>query len=128
MRILFSVRNPSYVRHYESVLRALAARGHKIDLTTEERAGKASWPPAVVALTEVCPAIRLSLTPTLADDPWWELATRLRQARFYLRFLEPAYHGHPGYWSAPGTRRHNSPYVLPSRSVSAGSDVGFLLA
>ena len=96
MRILFSVRNPSYVRHYESVLRALAARGHKIDLTTEERAGKASWPPAVVALTEVCPAIRLSLTPTLADDPWWELATRLRQARFYLRFLEPAYHGTPG--------------------------------
>ena len=96
MRILFSVRNPSYVRHYESVLRALAARGHKIDLTMEERAGKASWPPAVVALAEACPAIRLSLTPTLADDPWWELATRLRQARFYLRFLEPAYHGTPG--------------------------------
>jgi hypothetical protein len=95
LRILFSVRNPSYVRHYESVLRALAARGHEIDLTTE-RAGKASWPAAVIALARECPAIRLSLTPALADDPWWELATRLRQARFYLRFLEPAYRGTPG--------------------------------
>jgi len=95
LRILFSVRNPSFVRHYESVLRALAARDHEIDLTTE-RAGKASWPAAVVALAQECPAIRLSLTPTLADDPWWELATRLRQARFYLRFLEPAYRGTPG--------------------------------
>jgi hypothetical protein len=95
LRILFSVRNPSYVRHYESVLRALAAREHEIDLTTE-RAGKASWPAAVIALAQECPAIRLSLTPTLADDPWWELATRLRQARFYLRFLEPAYRGTPG--------------------------------
>ena len=95
MRILFSVRNPSYVRHYESVLRALAARGHDIDLTTE-RAGKASWPPAVIALAQTCPAIRLSLTPSLAEDPWWELATRLRQARFYLRFLEPEYRGTPG--------------------------------
>ncbi|MSO84128.1 MAG: hypothetical protein EXQ53_12680 [Acidobacteria bacterium] len=94
MRILFSVRNPSYVRHYESVLRALASRGHEVCLATE-RAGKASWPPSVIALAEACPAIRLSLTPTLADDPWWELATRLRQARFYLRFLEPAYRGTP---------------------------------
>ena len=83
------------MRHYESVLRVLAARGHEVDLTTE-RAGKASWPAAVTTLAQECPAIRLSLTPTLADDPWWELATRLRQARFYLRSLEPAYRGTPG--------------------------------
>lgn len=35
MRILFSVRNPSYVRHYESVLRALASRWHEVYLATE---------------------------------------------------------------------------------------------
>jgi hypothetical protein len=41
------------------------------------------------------PRIRLSLMPALASDPWFELATRLRQARFYLRFLDPIYGGMP---------------------------------
>ena len=35
LRILFSVRNPSYVRYYDSVLRGLAARGHEVELTSE---------------------------------------------------------------------------------------------
>jgi hypothetical protein len=33
--------------------------------------------------------------PPLATDPWFELTTRLRQARFYLRFLDPQYRGMP---------------------------------
>ena len=37
MRILFSVRNPAYVRHYESVLRGLAAQGHDVQLVTRPR-------------------------------------------------------------------------------------------
>ena len=94
LRILFSIRNPSYVRYYDSVLRALAARGHEVELASEH-AGH-TWPPAVIALTETCPGVRLSQVPTLRGDPWWELATRLRQARFYLRFLGPAYRGMPG--------------------------------
>ena len=93
MRILFSVRNPVYVRHYESVLRALAARGHDIQLVTRPR--RKGWPASVVALADECRGIRLSTTPDVAYDPWWELATRLRQARFYLRFLAPEYQGTP---------------------------------
>jgi hypothetical protein len=31
----------------------------------------------------------------LRGNPWWELATRVRQARFYLRFLDPVYRGMP---------------------------------
>lgn len=95
MRILFSVRNPSYVRHYDGVIRTLAARGHQIDLVTE-RFGKSEWPASVLSLAETCPAVRLSTLPSLAMDPWWELATRFRQARFYLRFLAPAYREMPG--------------------------------
>ena len=87
LRILFSVQNPTYVRHYDSVLRALAARGHEVQLVMRPR--KKGWPPSVLALADECPAIRLSTTPDPSYDPWWELATRLRQARFYLRFLEP---------------------------------------
>ena len=95
MRILFSVRNPSYVRHYEGVIRALAARGHRVDLVTE-RFGKSEWPASVLALASSCSGVQLGTMPSLAMDPWWELATRLRQARFYLRFLDPQYRGMPG--------------------------------
>ena len=94
MRILFSVRNPSYVRHYESVLRALASRGHEVYLATEHLDRK-PWPPAVLDLVRACPTLHLCTTPVVADNPWFELATRLRQARFYLRFLDPRYHGTP---------------------------------
>ncbi|HEX2459778.1 MAG TPA: hypothetical protein VHJ58_06480, partial [Vicinamibacterales bacterium] len=41
LRILFSVRNPSYVRYYDSVLRGLAARGHEVELTSEH---VGQWP------------------------------------------------------------------------------------
>ena len=94
MRILFSVRNSSYVRYYDSVLRALAARGHSVELASEQTGE--TWPPSVLALTETCPGLHLSRLPRPQGNPWWELATRLRQARFYLRFLEPAYRGMPG--------------------------------
>ena len=95
MRILFSVRNPSYVRHYEGVIRALAARGHQVELVTE-RFGKSEWPSSVLALAATCPGVELATLPSLAMDPWWELATRFRQARFYLRFLDARYAGMPG--------------------------------
>lgn len=90
MRILFSVRKPSNVRHYESVLRALASRGHEIDLVREPF-GDDEWPPFVLALTNACPGIRLETLPATAKDEWWELAMQFRRARFFLRFLGPAY-------------------------------------
>ena len=73
----------------------LAARGHEVDLVTE-RFGKSEWPDSVLALAATCPGVRLSTMPSLAQDRWWELATRFRQARFYLRFLEAQYRGMPG--------------------------------
>lgn len=94
LRILFSVRKPSNVRHYDSVLRALAARGHEIELVREPL-GEFDWAPFVLALAEACPGIRLETMPTLAKTHWWELATRFRRARFYLRFFGPAYRNTP---------------------------------
>jgi hypothetical protein len=94
VRILFSVRNSSYVRHYDSVLRLLAERGHDV-LLVAERSDRHPWPPSVLDLVKAHPRISLSFMPEMSGDPWFELATRLRQARFYLRFLEPAYRGMP---------------------------------
>ena len=94
LRILFSVRKPSNVRHYEPVLRALAARGHEIELV-QEHLGDVDWPPFVLALAKTDPNIRLGMMPTAAKTHWWELATRFRRARFYLRFFGPAYKDTP---------------------------------
>ncbi len=94
MRILFSVRKPSNVRHYESALRALAGRGHEIELVREPL-GDYEWPPFVIALANACPGIRLETLPTAAKDPSWELATEFRRARFYLRFFGRAYRKAP---------------------------------
>jgi hypothetical protein len=94
VRILFSVRNASYIRHYESVLRLLAERGHDV-LLVAERADRHPWPAPVLELVKTRPRISLSFLPEMSGDPWFELATRLRQARFYLRFLDPRYRGMP---------------------------------
>ena len=94
MRILFSVRRPSNVRHYESVLRALAARGHDVALAGEAL-WNFEWPPFVLALAEACPGIRLETMPPAVKNYYWELATRFRRARFYLRFFGPAYRRTP---------------------------------
>jgi len=82
------------VRHYESVLRALAARGHEIQLVTEPL-GVYEWPPFVLALANACPGIRLETLLSAASNPSWELATEFRRARFYLRFFGGAYRKAP---------------------------------
>jgi hypothetical protein len=115
LRILFSVRNPAYVRYYDSVLRALAARGHTVELVTQP--GRRSWPPSVAALADACPQIRLSSLPDVAFNSWWELASRLRQARFYLRFLRPEYTHAPELLARARTR-------APWSAVRMGEWVG----
>jgi len=126
VRILFSVRNPSYVRHYESVLRLLAERGHDVLLVTE-RPERHTWPPSVFALAEAHPRIALSLMPDLTGDPWFELATRLRQARFYLRFLDPDYRGMPALL-ARARSRAPGPAIRLAESLPLGRAGRRLLA
>jgi len=76
------------------VLRALAARGHDVALV-REALGEFEWPPFVLALAKACPGIHLETMPTAAKTHWWELATRFRRARFYLRFYGAAYRSTP---------------------------------
>ena len=72
------------------MLRTLAGRGHEIDLVREPF-GDDEWPPFVLALSNACSGIRLETLPATAKDAWWELAMQFRRARFFLRFLGPAY-------------------------------------
>jgi hypothetical protein len=116
LRILFSVRKPSNVRHYESVLRALAGRGHEIDLVTEPL-GEFEWPPFVHALAQTCPSVRLGTLPNAARNPSWELATEFRRARFYLRFFGAAYRATPALLA----RARN---LTPDSAIRAAQAIG----
>ena len=75
------------------MLRALADRGHTVDLA--KQSPRHVWPPSVVTLASQNPRISLSTLPDQAENLWWELATRYRQARFYFRFLAPTYRHTP---------------------------------
>ena len=66
--------------------------------------------------------------PELSGDPWFELATRLRQARFYLRFLDPEYRGMPALLARTRSRapRAGDPprgdaAARPGRTAAAGA-------
>jgi hypothetical protein len=117
VRILFSVRKPSNVRHYESVLRALAARGHEIELVREPL-GDFDWPRFVLDLAKTHPAIRLETGPLTAKTRWWELATRYRRALFYLRFFNAAYQQTPALL-ARARKRAPRPAVVIAESLGA---------
>ena len=95
MRILFSVRNPWYVRHYDAVLQRLCARGHSVCLVADGLGKREVWPESVHALARDTSGLTLHWTPVAADEPWFELGTRIRQALYYLRFLQPAYDDMP---------------------------------
>jgi len=69
-------------------------RGHDVQLVMQP--GTRSWPASVLTLARECPAIQLSTLPEAAFDHWWELASRFRYSRLYLRFLKPEYRGTPG--------------------------------
>jgi hypothetical protein len=124
LRILFSVRKPSNVRQFESVLRALAARGHDVMLV-REALGEFEWPPFVLALADSCPGIRLETMPSAAKTHWWELATRFRRALFYLRFFSPAYRDAPALLARA---RKRAPVPAIRIAESFGAPGRYLLA
>lgn len=112
MHALFSVRNAAYVRHYDPVLRAMAGRGHRIDLVVDGRQKTRPWPEHVVALVAEFPGVRLGSTPVLTLDPWYELATAVRQNLFHARFFEPEYSATPVLRSRAGLKAPEFPKRL----------------
>jgi hypothetical protein len=69
-------------------------------------------------LAAECPAIQLSVTPDVTYDPWWELATRYRQARFYWRFLDARFRRTPALLRRARIR-------APRPAVRLGTWIGF---
>jgi hypothetical protein len=92
--VLFVARHRTYYRNFESVIRLFAARGHAVHLASErdEALGGAAM---VDALMREHPSITAGEAPGREADEWLPLATKLRLAVDYLRYVHPMYDGTP---------------------------------
>jgi hypothetical protein len=88
------MRNFWYVRIFEPVIRALAARGHAVHILAEQGEGKAlarDWNDAAARLAAEYPTITFAWAPTRIDDEWIDLRIMIRLGLDHLRFLRPEY-------------------------------------
>lgn len=102
MRILFFLHNLSKMRHFDSVIVALAERGHTVVLAAEQRAQAKPLTLPKIALNlnrRLAQSdlrgrggrIELATCPVQRSDDWRGIAPALRRARDYVRFLDPQY-------------------------------------
>ena len=90
MKILFTALHFANYRNFESVIRDLAARGHRVHLLADEKesfGGQA----LVERLAAEYPTITWGWTPSPAEEPWFPFAQKVRFALDYVRFLDPRY-------------------------------------
>ncbi|MBI2828464.1 MAG: hypothetical protein HYX77_04225 [Acidobacteria bacterium] len=93
MKYLFFARHFTYLRNFDSVLRALAERGHRVHVASE-RDEVFGGREMIDRLTREYPGITAGSAPERADG-WYRIATKLRLTLDYLRYLEPAYETTP---------------------------------
>ena len=98
MRILFFLNNVSKSRHFDGVVEMLAERGHTVVLAAARQRNRPLWLPKNLTLANrrliargAPGRIELTACPVHRVDAWRTLAPTLRQARDYLRFLDPRY-------------------------------------
>ena len=90
MKILFFMRSTVYVRNFESTLRLLADRGHRVHVVAETH--QYLDPSDVMGrLCRAHPEITHSYPPTAAAKNWVELGVEVRKGIDYLRYFGPEY-------------------------------------
>jgi hypothetical protein len=98
LRILFFLNNVSKSRHFDGVLEILAERGHTIVLAAARQRNRPLALPKRLALANrdliargASGRIEVTACPVHRVDAWQTIAPALRQARDYLRFVDPRY-------------------------------------
>jgi len=90
MRVLFFAAHYAYYRNFESVIAALAERGHAVHLAADEQESLGGL--ALVERLAGCySGVTFSFAPSLDDESWFRLARKLRSASDYVRFHEEAF-------------------------------------
>jgi hypothetical protein len=88
MRVLFSVLRPTTLKNFESVVRALAARGHEVELVLHARVKDEKLGDLVPSLAAE-PGVTLVKPPKAAPDARAARRTHaLRSSLDYLRYLD----------------------------------------
>lgn len=90
MTILFLARHFTYFRNFESVLRALASRGHQLHLAVEQDEALGGTKLVESLLTEFR-NVTAGVLPERTEDDWTWTATRLRLGLDYLRYQHPVF-------------------------------------
>jgi hypothetical protein len=100
MKILFSALHFGYFRNFESVIAALAERGHHVHLAADEP-DIAGGQGLVERLAATHETVTWGWTPGVQDEPWFVAAQKARYGLDYVRFL------HARYEDAPKLRLRN---------------------
>lgn len=88
MKVLFLVHNLGKTRHFEGVIQGLTERGHTVVITAAHKRNK----PLKLAGTFADNArVDVVTNPVRRVDEWEPFVRPLRQARDYVRFLDPSY-------------------------------------
>ncbi len=92
MTVLFLIRNHGYIRNYESTLRMLAERGHRVCLVSRgaERHVAVDTDAFLEGLCAEHPAISVHRFPP-RNDEWSPLLNAARALRNYVRYLHPRF-------------------------------------
>ncbi|MBI2828457.1 MAG: hypothetical protein HYX77_04190 [Acidobacteria bacterium] len=91
MKILFVMRHGGYVRNYESVLRQLAAEGHRIHLAAELDRNKMGEDIVGQTLAREIPSITMGRAPVPEDGVWPRSAHISRLLVDALRYMQPQF-------------------------------------
>lgn len=88
LRILFVLRSPELLRHYDATFQALRERGHRVVLAASSKS-----PRKPVQLSDTRGAVEVAGMLPLRKDPAADLARALRGTANFLRFLDPRFAG-----------------------------------
>ena len=118
MRILFAALHNGYYRNLESVVEALARRGHDVHLGAE-RADSALGGQAIVdRLTRAFPYVTAGSVARREQRTGF-LASKIRLALDYLRYLEPDYAATPALRQRAAVRTPTAVVGLSNRGLLA---------
>ncbi len=95
MKILFATGNLGFLRNFEPALRLLARRGHDIHIVAERKDSVGGSKTIDLLAQDYPDRISSSYAPSRRDAPWQPLATQLRLALDYWRYLDPRYDQSP---------------------------------
>ena len=90
MRVVFSALHFASFRNFESVVHALAERGHQVHLMADE-SERFGGQALVERLAAQYPNVTWGWTPSPAEEPWFPFAQKVRLALDYVRYLDPHY-------------------------------------